>query len=134
MTKLFKNLLLFMIQKGTSLNIVDNAGALKAECVHVYGKKFARAGDIILVTVKALRHARKSSSRVKKGSLYKAVVVTVKQQFRAKSGFYFKFFNNSIVFLNNNNRPLGTRVFGSVFSALRSSRYMRVVSLSSGTI
>lgn len=126
-----------MIQVSTILNVIDNSGARKACCIKVisgYRRRYAYIGDLIIVSIKSLRTRRKSTSKVKKGEIYKALVVRTKPKTKNFSGESISFFENSIILLNKQNKLIGTRVFGSLPAQFRYTKYLRVVSLSAGLI
>ena len=117
-----------MIQLRTVLDVADNSGAKKVQCIKVLGgsrRRYARIGDIIVVTV------RESDPRgtVKKGEGTKAVVVRTRKEIRRPNGTYIKFDVNSAVLINDNREPLGTRIFGPVARELRAKKFMRILSL-----
>jgi large subunit ribosomal protein L14 len=117
-----------MIQMQTTLSAADNSGAKKLMCIKVLGgskRKYASIGDIIVVSVREAL----PNSRVKKGSVRRAVVVRTRKEIRRPDGFYIKFDINSAVLINDANEPVGTRVFGPVARELRGAGFMKVVSL-----
>ena len=117
-----------MIQLRTVLDVADNSGAKKIQCIKVLGgsgRRYARIGDIIVV---AVREADPRSA-VKKGEVKKAVVVRTRKEIRRPNGTYIKFDTNSAVLINDNREPLGTRIFGPVARELRAKRFMRILSL-----
>jgi len=128
-----------MIQIGTSLNVIDNCGAKKVYCIKLprgFKKRYAYTGDIILVSVKSIRSRRKLTSKVKKGELYSALILRTKynkQSFSNKSET-LRFLENSVVLLNKQNRLIGTRIFGSIPKFFRYTKFMRLISLSTGTV
>jgi len=108
-----------MIQMQTELNVADNSGAKIVECIKVLGgshKRYAKIGDIIRVTVK-------------QGELFRAVVVRTKKGVRRRDGSLIRFDSNSVVLLNSQDQPIGTRIFGPVTRELRTEKFMRIVSL-----
>ena len=117
-----------MIQVESKLDVADNSGAKVVKCIKVLGgskKRYATIGDIIVVSIQeAMPH-----SKVKKGEIYRAVVVRTKKEVGRPNGSYIKFDTNSAVLLNKNMEPIGTRIFGPVARELRDKRYMRIVSL-----
>jgi len=117
-----------MIQQESVLNIADNTGAKKALCIRVVGgskRRYARVGDVIVVTIKdALPNAP-----VKKGEVARAVVVRTNKEMRRNDGSYIRFDENAAVLINPQGEPRGTRIFGPVGRELREKRYMRIVSL-----
>ena len=117
-----------MIQQETRLNVADNTGAKQALCIKVLGgsrKRYARLGDVIVVTVKKAI----PNSNVKKGSVCKAVVVRARKESKRKDGSYIRFDDNAVVIIDNQNEPAGTRVFGPVARELREKKYMKILSL-----
>ncbi|GAB6888579.1 50S ribosomal protein L14 [Desulfothermus okinawensis JCM 13304] len=117
-----------MIQVESKLDVADNSGAKIVKCIKVLGgskKRYATIGDVIVVSVQeAIPH-----SKVKKGEIYRAVVVRTKKEVGRPNGSYIKFDTNSAVLLNKNMEPIGTRIFGPVARELRDKRFMRIVSL-----
>jgi large subunit ribosomal protein L14 len=117
-----------MIQSETMLEIADNSGARKVQCIKVLGgshRRYAGIGDIIKVTVKEAI----PRGRVRKGQVMDAVVVRTRKGVRRQDGSLIKFDQNAAVLLNANKQPIGTRIFGPVTRELRSERFMRIVSL-----
>jgi large subunit ribosomal protein L14 len=117
-----------MIQTESVLNVADNSGAKKVLCIKVLGgsrRRYARVGDIIVVTVKeAIPRAK-----VKKGEVLKAVVVRTIKELRRMDDTSVRFDENSAVLLGNNGEPIGTRIFGPVARELRAKGYMKIISL-----
>ncbi|HSR42210.1 MAG TPA: 50S ribosomal protein L14 [Longimicrobiales bacterium] len=117
-----------MIQQESELNIADNTGAKRALCIRVVGgskRRYARVGDVIVVTIKdALPNAP-----VKKGEVARAVVVRTNKETKRDDGSYIRFDENAAVLINPQGEPRGTRIFGPVGRELREKRYMRIVSL-----
>jgi len=106
-------------------------------CIKVapgYKKRYASIGDIITVSVKNLRSKRRATSKVKKGEVLKALVVRTKSNLKDYSGKTLKFFENSVVLLNNKNRLIGTRVFGVIPKIFRFTKHLKIASLSVGLI
>ena len=117
-----------MIQMQSNLNVADNSGARRVQCIKVLGgskRRYAGVGDIIKISVKEAI----PNSRVKKGDVYHAVVVRTKQGVRRGDGSLIRFDNNAAVLLNAQYQPVGTRIFGPVTRELRSERFMRIISL-----
>jgi len=117
-----------MIQQESILKIADNTGAKRALCIRVLGgsrRRYARVGDVIVVTVKdAIPNAG-----VKKGDVVKAVIVRTAKEMRRKDGSYIRFDDNAAVLITDSGEPRGTRIFGPVGRELRDRRYMKIVSL-----
>ncbi|MEI7590997.1 MAG: 50S ribosomal protein L14 [Deltaproteobacteria bacterium] len=117
-----------MIQMQTELNVADNSGARRVECIKVLGgskRRFASVGDVIVVSVKEAI----PNSKVKKGEVLKAVIVRTVKEVRRSDGSYLKFDDNSAVLLTNQMEPVGTRIFGPVARELRAQQFMKIVSL-----
>ena len=117
-----------MIQLRTVLDVADNSGAKRVQCIKVLGgsrRRYARIGDIIVV---AIKEAEPQSS-IRKGEVKKAVVVRTRKEIRRDNGTYIKFDTNSAVLINDAKEPLGTRIFGPVARELRARRFMKIISL-----
>jgi large subunit ribosomal protein L14 len=117
-----------MIQTESVLDVADNSGAKRVKCVKVLGgskRKYAGVGDVVVVSIKDAA----PNSKVKKGDIARAVVVRTKKEIRRKDGTYIRFDSNSAVLLNNDNEPIGTRIFGPVARELRGKQFMKIVSL-----
>jgi large subunit ribosomal protein L14 len=116
-----------MIQQETRLKVADNSGAKEVLCIRVLGgtgMRYARIGDVIVVTVKNAI----PSGEIKKGTVSKAVVVRTKKEIRRSDGSYIRFDDNACVLLNAQDEIRGTRIFGPVARELRDN-YMKIVSL-----
>ena len=117
-----------MIQVQTELNVADNTGAKKIQCIKVLGgsnRRYASIGDTILIAVKEAIPKWK----VKKGSVHKAVVVRVKKGIHRDDGSKVKFDNNAAVLVDDKGEPVGTRIFGPVTRELRNKGQMKIISL-----
>ncbi|MED7819614.1 MULTISPECIES: 50S ribosomal protein L14 [unclassified Francisella] len=117
-----------MIQMQTELQVADNSGAKRVECIKVLGgshRRYASIGDVIKVTVKEAAPRGKA----KKGSVYNAVVVRTAKGVRRRDGSKVCFDGNAAVLLNANGQPIGTRIFGPVTRELRTEKFMKIVSL-----
>jgi len=117
-----------MIQAETRLKVADNSGAKLLLCIKVLGgskRRYASVGDIVVVSVKEAI----PNSKVKKGSVLKAVIVRTAKEIQRPDGSYIKFDDNSAVLLNPQNEPMGTRIFGPVARELRAKRFMKIISL-----
>ncbi|WP_338521819.1 50S ribosomal protein L14 [Candidatus Legionella polyplacis] len=116
-----------MIQVQTILNVADNSGARKVMCIRVLGgtrKRYANIGDLIKISVKDVI----SNGKVKRGDVMGAVIVRTKKGISRDDGSVIRFDENSVVLLNNQNEPFGTRIFGPVTRELR-YRFMKIISL-----
>ena len=117
-----------MIQMQTNLDVADNSGARRVQCIKVLGgskRKFASVGDVIVVSVKEAI----PRGRVKKGDVRKAVVVRTAKEVRRDDGTAIRFDSNAAVILNNAGEPIGTRIFGPVVRELRAKNFMKIISL-----
>jgi large subunit ribosomal protein L14 len=117
-----------VIQAETKLNVADNSGAKLLLCIKVLGgskRRYASVGDLVVVTVKEAI----PNSKVKKGEVMRAVVVRTAKEIRRPDGSYIKFDDNSAVLVNQQNEPIGTRIFGPVARELRARRFMKIISL-----
>ena len=117
-----------MIQMQTNLEVADNSGAKRVQCIKVLGgsmRRYATVGDIIVVSVKEAI----PRGRVKKGDVRKAVVVRVSKDIKRKDGSVIRFDRNAAVLVNNNGEPIGTRIFGPVPRELRAKNHMKIISL-----
>ena len=117
-----------MIQQETRLKVADNSGAKVVQCFKVLGgskKRYASIGDIIVVSIKdALPRAK-----VKKGDVYKAVIVRTSKDFKRSDGTAIRFDKNAAVLLDKQEEPIATRIFGPVTRELRSKKFMKIISL-----
>jgi large subunit ribosomal protein L14 len=117
-----------MIQMQTNLEVADNSGARRVQCIKVLGgsmRRFATIGDIIVVSVKEAI----PRGRVKKGQVMKAVVVRTATAIRRPDGSVIRFDRNAAVLINNQKEPIGTRIFGPVPRELRAKQHMKIISL-----
>jgi len=117
-----------MIQMQTNLDVADNSGAKRVQCIKVLGgakRKYASVGDVIVVSIKEAI----PRGRVKKGDVRKAVIVRNAKEVRREDGTAIRFDTNAAVILNNNNEPIGTRIFGPVVRELRAKNFMKIISL-----
>ncbi|BAP13272.1 50S ribosomal protein L14 [Alcanivorax sp. HI0083] len=117
-----------MIQTESMLEVADNSGARRVQCIKVLGgshRRYAGIGDIIKVTVKEAI----PRGRVKKGDVMTAVVVRTRKGVRRPDGSLIRFDENAAVLLNNNKAPVGTRIFGPVTRELRTEQFMKIISL-----
>lgn len=117
-----------MIQMQTVLDVADNSGARRVQCIKVLGgskRRYAGIGDVIKVSVKEAA----PRGKVKKGDVYNAVVVRTAKGVRRQDGSLIKFDGNAAVILNAKHEPIGTRIFGPVTRELRTEKFMKIVSL-----
>ena len=117
-----------MIQMQTNLDVADNSGARRVQCIKVLGgskRKYASVGDVIVVSVKEAI----PRGRAKKGDVRKAVVVRTAKEVRRDDGTAIRFDSNAAVILSNSGEPIGTRIFGPVVRELRAKNFMKIISL-----
>jgi large subunit ribosomal protein L14 len=117
-----------MIQMESNLIVADNSGARKVQCIHILGSsktKVASIGDIIVVAVQEAL----PTSKIKKGSVNRAVVVRARKEIRRQDGSYIRFDDNACVLINPQNEPVGTRIFGPVARELRAKKFLKIISL-----
>jgi large subunit ribosomal protein L14 len=117
-----------MIQQQTELDVADNSGAKRVECIKVLGgsrRRYAGLGDLIVVAIKEAL----PTAKVKKGDVAKAVIVRTRREYQRADGSYIKFDSNSAVLLNAQLEPIGTRIFGPVARELRGKKFMKIISL-----
>jgi large subunit ribosomal protein L14 len=117
-----------MIQMQTNLDVADNSGARRVQCIKVLGgakRRTADVGDIIVVSVKEAI----PRGRVKKGDVHRAVIVRTAKEIRRADGSAIRFDKNAAVLINKQNEPIGTRIFGPVTRELRAKNHMKIISL-----
>jgi large subunit ribosomal protein L14 len=117
-----------MIQMQTNLDVADNSGARRVQCIKVLGgskRKYAVIGDIIVVSVKEAI----PRGHVKKGDVHRAVIVRTAKEIRRPDGSAIRFDHNAAVLISPQNEPIGTRIFGPVTRELRARQFMKIVSL-----
>ena len=117
-----------MIQMQSNLEVADNSGAKRVQCIKVLGgshRKTASIGDIIVVSIKEAI----PRGRVKKGDVQRAVIVRTAKDIQREDGTAIRFDTNAAVLINKNNEPIGTRIFGPVTRELRQERFMKIISL-----
>ena len=117
-----------MIQMQTMLDVADNTGAKRAQCIKVLGgthRRYAGLGDVIVASVKRSI----PGSEVKTGTIVRGVIVRVKKNTRREDGSYVRFDHNALVLIDAEGNPRGTRIFGAVARELREKNFMKIVSL-----
>ena len=117
-----------MIQMQSNLEVADNSGARRVQCIKVLGgsgRKVASVGDVIVVSVKEAI----PRGKVKKGDVHRAVIVRTAKEIRRADGSAIRFDRNAAVLLNKQDEPIGTRIFGPVTRELRGRKFMKIVSL-----
>ncbi len=117
-----------MIQAETILDVADNSGARRVQCIKVLGgsrRRYASVGDVIVVTIKEAI----PRGRVKKGEMMRAVVVRTAKDIRRPDGSAIRFDSNAAVLIDRQGEPIGTRIFGPVTRELRAKKFMKIISL-----
>ena len=117
-----------MIQMQTKLDVADNSGARRVQCIKVLGgskRKTAGVGDVIVISVKEAI----PRGRVKKGDIHRAVIVRTAKEIRRQDGSAIRFDRNAAVLINPQGEPIGTRIFGPVTRELRAKQFMKIISL-----
>ena len=117
-----------MIQMQSNLEVADNSGARRVQCIKVLGgskRRTAGVGDVIVVSIKEAI----PRGRVKKGDVHRAVIVRTRKEVRRNDGTCIRFDRNAAVLVNKSNEPIGTRIFGPVTRELRGRKFMKIVSL-----
>ncbi len=117
-----------MIQMQTNLEVADNSGAKRVQCIKVLGgskRKTAGVGDVIVVSVKEAI----PRGRVKKGDIHRAVIVRTRKAIKRADGSAIRFDRNAAVLVNKQLEPIGTRIFGPVVRELRAKKHMKIISL-----
>ena len=126
-----------MIQQESILKVADNSGAKTVKCIKVLGgfkKRYAKLGDIIIVSVQQLRNRAKKASKVLKGNIFRALVIRTKTKYKKKDGSTFFLFENSAVLLTKQGTPIGTRIVGPIPRKLKKKKLLKFISLSIGLI
>ena len=129
-----------MIQQQTILKIADNSGAKTVRCIKVLGgfkKRYAKLGDILIVSVKELRNKSKITSKIKKKEIYKALIIQVKKKIKKKDGlttFINNKYNNLAVLINKKGNPIATRITAPIHINLKKKKLLKFLSISTGLI
>jgi large subunit ribosomal protein L14 len=117
-----------MIQAESNLEVADNSGARRVQCIRVLGgarRRWASIGDVIVVAVKEAN----PRGKVKKGDVHRAVIVRTAKEIQRQDGSAIRFDRNAAVLINNQGEPIGTRIFGPVTRELRARQFMKIISL-----
>ena len=126
-----------MIQSQTILNVSDNSGAKTAMCIKVLGgyrKRYAAIGDYIIVSIRSLRNKHKSSYNVKKGDVFKALVLRTRKQYIRTDGSSIFFSTNCISLVTKQGSPFSSRIFGPVLKEFKNNKMSKFISISSGSV
>ena len=117
-----------MIQVGTTLDVADNSGARKVQCIKILGaagRRYASVGDVIIVSVKEAV----PRGKVKEGEVQRALIVRTKKEIHRKDGSAIRFDSNAAVLVDKEGEPIGTRIFGPVTRELRAAGFVKIMSL-----
>jgi large subunit ribosomal protein L14 len=123
-----------MIQQQTILKVADNSGAKYVKCIKVLGgfkRKIAFLGDVIIVSIQQLRNKSKTTSKVLKGDVYKAIILRTKQKVRKNDGSFFFFSENAVTLLNKQNKILASTLIGPIPKKLKINKFLKFASISS---
>jgi len=123
-----------MIQIQTKLKVNDNSGIKLGQCIKIYKSKFGKIGDTVLISAKKLRLNQKKKIKIIKGDLFKGFIIHTTYQKKSTIGNLIRFDKNSIIILSNQNKPLGTRIFGPITSEFRKQKNFKILSLSSNIL
>jgi large subunit ribosomal protein L14 len=126
-----------MIQQRTILKVSDNSGAKTVRCIKVLGgfkKKYAKLGDIIVVSVQKLRNKSKKTSKVRQKEVYKALIIRTKVGLTKKNGTNIMFKENAVSLMNKQGNPVGTRIIGPIPKSLKTKKLQKFISISTGLI
>ena len=126
-----------MIQQESILKVADNSGAKTVKCIKVLGgfkKRYAKLGDIIVVSVQQLRNRSKKTSKVLKGGVFRAVIIKTKSKYKKKDGSMFFLLENSVALINKQGGPIGTRILTPIPRKLKKKKLLKFISLAVGLI
>jgi len=126
-----------MLQVGSSLKVIDNSGAKMAQCIHIltpYKSDFAYIGDLILVSIRKVRKNRADTVKIAKGKIFRAIVLRTKKLNNYIRGNKYKFLENGVVLLTNQNKLVATRILGPITKNFRYTKYLKLLIVSAGII
>lgn len=126
-----------MIQQQTKLKVADNSGAKIVKCIKLLGgfnRNFSKYGEKVIVSVQQLRNKSKFLSKVRKGEIYKAVILKSKKKQLRKDGSTFNHNENSVFLLNKQSKPLATRIISPITKELKTKEFARLINIASGNI
>lgn len=126
-----------MIQHQTQLKVIDNSGAKTVKCIKILGgfkRRFAYLEDTVIVSVKELRNRFKIKSKVKKGEIYKAIILRTKKKQKQKDGSFFCFSENSVCLINSQEKFLFTRILGPVTKTFKTPPRIKLLNTSSSVV
>lgn len=123
-----------MIQQQTLLKVSDNSGARTVKCIKVLGgfkRKYAYAGNVIIVSIQRLRNRARHLSKVKKGEIHKALIIRTKTKIKRKDGNSLRFNDNAVVLINKQQGPIASRIIGPISKFVRKEKFARIVTMAS---
>ena len=126
-----------MIQQQTILKVADNSGEKTVKCIKILGgfkKRYAKLGEIIVVSIKKLRNKSKKTTKLFKGGIFHALVIKTKFKYKKKDGSTFFLKENSAVLLNKQGNPIGSRILVPLHRTLKKKKFMKFISLSVGLL
>lgn len=126
-----------MIQQETILKVADNSGAKTVKCIKVLGgfkKRYAKLGDIIIVSIKQLRNKSKKTSKVLKKGVFHALVIKTKVKYKKKDGSTFFLKENSVAMISKQGTPIGTRILGPIPKVLKKKKFFKFINIANGTV
>lgn len=126
-----------MIQSQTILKVADNSGAKTVKCIKVlngFNRHFAIIGDIVIVSIQKLRNKARSSSKVRKGEVYKAIILRTKSKLKKKDGTIIFFQSNAVSLINKQGKSIASRIVGPIPKTLKKKNFLRLTTLSSGFV
>ena len=126
-----------MIQQQTILRVTDNSGAKSVKCIKVlkgFKRRFAILNDIIIVSVQKLRNKARSSSKVQKGEIHRAIIIRTKKKISKKDGTFTFFKTNAVSLINKQGKPIASRIIGPLHKKLKKNKNLKLATLSPGFI
>lgn len=123
-----------MINIQTKLKIKDNTGIKIGKCIKVLKKKTGKIGDLIMISVKNVKLNERKKTKISKGDIFKAIIIQTKYSNKNTIGNFIKFDENAIIILNNQNKPLGTKILGPITNEFRKTKNFKILSLSSNIL
>lgn len=126
-----------MIQVGSYLKVVDNSGAKIVQCIHIitnYKSKYAKVGDLILVSIKKVRRNRRDPEKISKGKIFKSLILHTKSITQNKHGGTFSFLSNTCILMTKQNKLIATRILHAVIKNFRFTKFMKILILATGVL
>lgn len=123
-----------MLQLQSKIQIKDNTGIKEGICIKILNKKNGQIGSLILISIKKIKFNILKKNKFNKGDVIKGLIIQTKYPSKNNYQNYIKFYNNSAIILNNNNKPLGTKIFGLITSTFRKKKQFKILSLSSNIL